>query len=392
MFVAGSPMDVRSPAPFGWSPWPEDEDFCCELMKLLSAAETGATEFYECLVLAARIDAGDREGWYREWKAAAQRSKARADLASSRGNLTTALASWRRASAYFRAAEAFIKFGDRRRKLMLDQMRECSLSYLQHVSPAGEVVKIETSDNRVIEGYFLPASRAVSPAPVVLCVGGPESLKDDALCRLRQYGLDRGLSLLLVDLIDPVTFEPRRMSRRNDAAVLMGCCIDHLIERDDVDEHKVAILGEGLGGALATQVVMEDCRLKAAVCDGGLTDLLQRSFSLQQFVNGSDGDALKHISEILGRHPIARRIRCPSLVVMNEDVFADTAVATSSLNIIGPNVVLRSVPHLEALASISPSTSSAIINEFVFDWIADQLNQTHGSKRLRNTSQLEFGG
>ena len=75
---------------------------------------------------------------------------------------------------------------------------ECARKYLQHRSPAGEIVTIPWLRGYPLEGYFLPAG--TGRAPAVICIGEPGQRKEEYLFKLARYARDRGLSLLAVDL------------------------------------------------------------------------------------------------------------------------------------------------------------------------------------------------
>jgi dienelactone hydrolase len=357
-------------------PWLDNEDYCFQLTQLLGVvAQEGASAISDCLMTAARITPSDDESWHREWKKTAEITRERGDLAFASGNIATAQGNWLRASNYFRAAELFLRFGDVRRRPVLEQMRASSGRYLEHTRPPGEIVKITNFDGGVIEGYFLRALGVASPMPVVLCVGGPEHLKDEHLYKMRRHAHDRGLSLLLVDLLEPGTFEQKKMSGRHDTATSIGSCVDYLVSRGDVDEQRIAIYGDGLGASIATQAAAQDLRFSAAVCDGGMLDSLQWAFSFQQLVGADDCESVKRNIENLKLHSIAKRIHCPILITIGECEGLDATYAAELCNrakAAGSNINLKIFSHLETAAFNPQSPNPTIVCEFVFDWIADR--------------------
>ena len=359
----------------GWIPWLGNDDYCLQFLQQLGNAQEGASAISECLMTAARIAPNDDESWHQEWEKTAKDNSACADLAFAAGNIITAQANWLRASNYFRAAELFLKFGDPRRRLMLEQMRASSIRYLEYVSPPGEVVRINNFDGGVIEGYFLGALEANCSTPVVLCIGGPEHLKDEHLHKIRRHARDRQLSLLLVDLLEPGTFERRRMLGRHDAAMSISSCVDYLIGRGDVDEQRIGIYGEGLGASFATQAAVQDVRFSAAVCDGGMLDVLQRAFSIRQLVGADDRETKTRNIENLKHHNMAKRIHCPILITIGGRDRSEATYAADfckSMKEIGLDISLSFSSAAASLGQIdNPTTES----EFIFDWIASRLQQ-----------------
>ena len=87
--------------------------------------------------------------------------------------------------------------------------------------------------------------------------------------------------------------------------------------RDDIDRGRIALLGDGLGGSDATRAAATDSRWSAVVCDAGFWDELQL-----QYAKGSlqDRDAnVERINDIM----LGARIKCPCLVLIGEDDYAE---------------------------------------------------------------------
>jgi hypothetical protein len=202
--------------PGGWMHWPEDEDYCFQFMRLLGAAQEGASTISECFLTATRITPGDDESWHREWKRIADVGKARGDCAFEQGLVETAKSNWLRASNYYRSAEHFLKPEDDRRREVFDLMENCSQLFLEHITPQGEIVQIPHEDS-FMHGYFLRAPNAPSKTPVVVCFGGLDEYKDDQLYKMPRHAFARNLSLLLVDLPGQgATVRRNKLMRRSD--------------------------------------------------------------------------------------------------------------------------------------------------------------------------------
>ena len=80
-------------------------------------------------------------------------------------------------------------------------MRGCARSYIEHLTPAGEVVEIPWLEGHALEGYFLPAPAAFHRTPVVVCMGDPGHRKEEYLFKVARYARERGMALLAVDLL-----------------------------------------------------------------------------------------------------------------------------------------------------------------------------------------------
>jgi dienelactone hydrolase len=361
----------------GWMHWPDNELYCFQFMKVLGAAQEGGSTISECFLTANRITPGDDESWHKEWKAIADANLERGNVALARGNISTAQSNWLRASNYYRTAELLLRFDDCRRDQVLQLMRICSHRYLKHLVPAGEIIRISCSGGRSLEGYFLRAPGAVCRTPAVICIGGPDHLKDEHLYKMLRHAHARKLSLLLVDLPRQGTPVRQNIAGSQDIEAFISSCVDYLIDRGDVEDRQIAIFGDGLGASFASRAACLDDRFGAAVCDGGILDLHERAF-LAQWISGCGGR--KSIKEEIYkvRHRIAKRIRCPILVALGEYDLLDAHHAADfceALKKAGLDISLKVFSATETAASHAQSDNPTIGNEVIFDWIASRLHR-----------------
>src|SRR4029079_1391254 len=63
----------------GWLQWPDDEAYSFQFMRMLGAAQEGASTISESFFAARLITPGDDESWYEAWKSAADINRARGD-------------------------------------------------------------------------------------------------------------------------------------------------------------------------------------------------------------------------------------------------------------------------------------------------------------------------
>jgi dienelactone hydrolase len=343
-------------------------------MQILGAAQDGGSTISECFLAASGINPGDDESWYREWKKLANTSRERGDTAFRSGHIETALSNWLRAMNYFRAAQAFLGANDRRRSVTIAHMQACSQLYLRAAS-VGEAVEIAWAENEVLQGYFLPVPQRGGASPVVICFGGPDRFKEEYLYSLPRYAHRRGLSLLLVDLPTP---RPGAVSDsglgRFDIETAISGWMDYLIAHDGVDPKKIAVFGDGLGGAFATRGAGLDHRFAAAVCDGGIWDLHERAFLTVNIARGGCGST-DGFKKLCGSS-IAKNIRCPILVTIGEHDWLDAGHVTGccqALRAGGLDIDLKVFTAAETAAGPGHVDNPTIGNEFIFDWIADRL-------------------
>jgi hypothetical protein len=295
--------------------WPGHEEFGLQFIRLLGVAQEGGSTVSECFVTASRIDLNEKESWSREWKRTADVNYERAKRALNDGHLLTAKSNWLRAISYYLAAAAdFDSFDKDIIAGLLQSIRACAHSYLEHLIPGGEVVEIPWLDDYVLEGYFLPAQDTRDRSAVVICIGEPGHRKEEFLYKTARYARDRGMSLLAVDLLGPDGGRHfAEVVGRPDLETAVSSVLDYLLTRNDVDETRIAILGDGGGSSFVARGIAMDQRLAAAVCDGGVWDLLERNFLSRRL---SSGDAVVTSGSA---RSLAQTLKCPVLVTVGEN-------------------------------------------------------------------------
>jgi dienelactone hydrolase len=362
----------------GWIQWADSEDLSAELLRLLGVAQEGGSTVSECFLAASRINPKDDESWYREWNRTADVSHERGNAALACGNLLTARSNWLRATNYYSAAVFDLDFADSRLQAGLANMRTCARRYLQHRTPAGEVVEIPWLSGYPLQGYFLPAPAASAQTPAVICMGEPGHRKEEFLYKTARYARDRGMSLLAVDLLgsdNGAQFE--NVVGRSDLEMAVGLVMDYLTLRDDVDERRIAILGDGSGSSFVARGVALDQRFAAAVCDGGMWDLQERAFLAERAV---PHDAC--IAARIGCSRIARNIKCPVLVTVGEHGWLEAEhvrVLFEQLKTDQRDITLKIFTGAETADSQGHADNPTLANEFIFDWIANRLKADVGS-------------
>jgi dienelactone hydrolase len=364
-------------SPEGHSQWLESDEFSVEFLKLLAAAQEGGSAVSECFLVANRIDPNDRaNSWYREWLRIAERNVERADAAFARGHMLTAQSNWLRAINYYQASIFVLELDDARRQDALEAMRICARRHIAQLMPAGEVVVIPWLPDHALQGYFLPAPGASGRTPVVVCMGDPGHRKEEYLFKTARYARERGMSLLAVDLLGSGTgAEFEEMVGRPDLESAVGHVMDYLTTRSDVDEDRIALLGDGAGSSFAARGVALDNRFAAAVCDGGLWDMHERAFLANRLL--PDGSRSVAIEAGLP----GLRFHCPVLVTVGGQGWLKASMVTElfeRLKARQRDISLKIFESSETAAAQGHDDNPTLANEFIFDWIADRLDRVPG--------------
>jgi dienelactone hydrolase len=351
--------------------WPDSEEFSTEFQRLLGAAQEGGSMVAECFLAASRIDPDDHiNSWHREWTGVAKLSHERGSAAFERGHVLTAQSNWLRAINYYQAATFTFEAADEKRQEALSAMRDCARRYIANLNPAGEVVEIPWLEGHALEGYFLPAPTGSDRAPVVVCMGEPGHRKEEYLFKVARYARERKMSLLAVDLLGSGTgVEFDEVIGRPDLETSVSHVMDYLTTRDDVDEQRIAVLGDGAGSSFVARGIALDHRFAAVVCDGGIWDMHEHAF-LNRLSGHHAGD------RGLERSWPARRFHCPVLVTVGGQGWLESGVVADlfeRLKARHPGISLKIFESSETAAAQGHSDNPTLANEFIFDWLADRL-------------------
>src|SRR5262249_20816030 len=159
-----------------------------------------------------------------------------------------ARSNWLRAINYYQSAAFPLDRDDPDHQAAIERMRECARAYLGLRNPRGEVVSIPWPSGYPLEGYFLPAHAGDKHAPVIVCLREPVQHKEEYLSKVALFAGERGMSLLAVDLFGAgPQSEFEQILGRSDLETTIGQIMDYLVERDDVDRERIAILADGWG-------------------------------------------------------------------------------------------------------------------------------------------------
>jgi dienelactone hydrolase len=350
--------------------WPAREDLSNEFTRLLGSAQEGGATVAECCMTANRIDSSDDLSWHREWKRIADVNRERGDAALARGALATAKSNWLRAIGYYQSAAFPFDRSDRNSIAAAVRMQECARKFLQHRAPPGEVVEIPWPDGYPLEAYFLPAGDAAAPA--LICIGEPGQRKEEFLYKAARYAGERGISLLAVDLLGAgagAQFE--QAVRRGDLERTIGHIMNYLVERNDVDATRIAILADGWGSSFVARGIAFDDRFAAAACDGGVWDMHERAFLLGRLQSFDGSLANRGALSV-----VCRNIKCPVLISAGEQGWLKTdriREMYESLRAGGCDLTLKIFTAEETAAAQGHADNPTLANEFIFDWIAARL-------------------
>lgn len=355
-------------SPPGQAFWPDREDLSTELTRLLGAAQEGGSTIAECLLTASRINSSDDDSWHAEWMRAADINRERGDAALRAGNVQTANSNWLRAVGYYQAAAFPFDRIDKQYQAAVESMRRCAANHVRHRNPPGEVISIDWPGGYPLEAYFLPPRGGSGPRPAVICIGEPGQRKEEYLFKMARHANERGMSLLAVDLLGSGFGEAfEDIVGRSDLEAVIGHVMDDLVARPDVDAHRIAIIADGGTSSFVARGIAFDDRFAAAVCDGGIWDLHERSFLRERFGYLGGGAGVSRA---------ARNIKCPVLILAGERGWMKAERVRElyeGLQAERRDVALKIFAGEETGAAQGHLDNPTLANEFIFDWIASRL-------------------
>ncbi len=388
--------------PYGWQQWPEEPWMSYQFRRGLGESQEGGGAVSECFQTASRITPGDEESWHREWLDVAERNRRRGEAAEAAGHLQTAQNCFLRAANYYRQAEFMLGGHDPRRLQTFEKMEACSKSFLRHLAPAGESVDIPYEGGVSMCGYFIRAPYDVPRQPVLICIGGLDSIKDELWFIQARGALQRGISVLMIDGPGQGgTLRRHGITTRYDYEVPVGRCIDWLIGRSDVDPSRIAVCGSSLGGFYAARAGSCEPRLAACVTHGAIWDLPDLWTGA-----GEDHGLASHIKWVFGTDTMQEaklkahnfrldgvldKMKCPFLVVHGGfDVLGVTQARTLSdyARTHGVDVTVRFLDADETGADHCQHDNPTIGQEIIGDWLADRFGIDEQALRRTITRAL----
>ncbi|MDA0185006.1 hypothetical protein OJ997_32175 [Solirubrobacter phytolaccae] len=247
----------------------EDDEFRHALATLLVDAGRGDADAEEVLATAARVRDGDADSWVLEWVSTAGAAWAAARSAAD------PLTQYRHAAAYYAAAlRPILRSTERERWPDLWRRGRACWDRIVDLL-GGERIAIPYEDT-TLPGYFFRAPDAApgERRPVVIMNGGGEESTSAMLglggATAGQLGHHwmtfdgPGQGAALVE--QGLTFRP-------DWEAVLTPVLDALVEREDVDGDRVAVVGVGQGGYWVPRALAFEHRVAAAVADPGVLDV-----------------------------------------------------------------------------------------------------------------------
>lgn len=243
--------------------------FSFNYVRTLSLASSEGVEINECLIAAERIKDNDLESWTVEWAILAEEVLQKAEQAMQSEQIITARQAYLRASNYYRSAMFPLPPFDKRYDKYLTLSRELFHKAAKLFPSPIEVVDIPMGEAR-LPAYFLSTGKPNQPTLIAL--NGGDSTNEELVQWIGFAAMERGWNCLIFE--GPGQWSALQLNPgfylRHDYEVPVKAVVDYLIQRNEVDPAKIALIGYSLSTQLAVRAAVFDKRIKACVCSGGV--------------------------------------------------------------------------------------------------------------------------
>jgi dienelactone hydrolase len=373
--------------PYGWHHWPEHPWLAYQFRRGLGESQEGGGTVSEIFLAASRMVPGDLESWHVEWKRIADQNWQRGLEEEKLGHIRTAMNCFLRAADYYRQAEFHLEPNDPRRLPTFEAMEACSKKFIGYLNPPGEAVDIPYEDGKPICAYFVRAPFPGKKLPVLICMGGLDSIKDEMWFMQAHGCLQRGISVLMIDGPGQGgTLRRHKIPSRHDSEAAIGKCIDWLEKRPDVDATRIALCGSSLGGYYAARAGCYEHRLAACISHGAIWDVHEMWGD-----KGEDFGLAMHIKWVMGAATMKeamvkakaftldghlQKMKCPYLIVHGGYDVLTVSAATKARDYAlkhGVDVTFRLVQPEETGAEHCQHDNPTIGQEILADWLADKF-------------------
>jgi len=371
----------------------------------LGAAVSGGAAVGEVLYACSRIDEGNLESWIDVWSAMAERIEELGSRALEAGQAISARGAYLRAFNYHRAATYCMRHNDPRLPERVGRFRACMQQAARLFDPPVEVISIDVGGVS-LPGYFSPVGRGHDRRPTMVFVMGGESFCEEAVLFAVTETRQRGYNLLTLDLPGQGVTALQGMTYRPDVEVPMSAAVDFLLERPEVDAHRIVGHGVSLGGYVMMRWAAHDARPAAVSASTPIIDFQEMMSEGWGFMAKMPAFAGKAALKLLGNYdPLALvalekftiaaglktprdilsvftdwkvdpgAIRCPVLCMVGEsETGAFQAQAHRSYERLASPKALRLFREEEGADGHCQANNLPLAFQVVFDWHAGVLS------------------
>lgn len=253
----------------------EDDDFEFMMALALGATYHRGADVGECLSTAARIEDGDAESWFGEWKATADRLASVAREAEEGRHRVSAREAWLRAATYYDTAAFFLDATDDPDRMLptWEEHRAAWEGFARNHEPQIQRVSIPYEGTE-LEGYLFTVDRGEGRRPLLILNNGSDGPVSAMWLQGAAGGLARGYNCLAFDGPGQGAALWRQgLHFRPDWEAVITPVVDFALGLDIVDPDRICLLGVSQAGYWVPRAVAFEERIAAAIADPGVWDV-----------------------------------------------------------------------------------------------------------------------
>jgi hypothetical protein len=238
-----------------------DQTFHFETLRNAGYIFSQCADLGDILETTKQIAEGDVESWYGAWAATADRAEGLAARTYDRRSKGDA---YMRASTYQRLAEFLLRPDDPRRVDSFDKAVRWFLQGLDALNVRYERFSAAYGDGR-LRALYLPGLPGAEKKPLILAIGGYDSILEEKYPVIGKAALDRGYSVLMYE--GPGQGEPLRkygMKFVPDWEKPTAAVLDEFLRSHD-NPQKIVLFGMSMGGYLAPRAAAFEQRIDGVV-------------------------------------------------------------------------------------------------------------------------------
>lgn len=263
----------------------QSPDFNAQLLRTLGKASVAGSDVGECMATAFKIQDGDFESWYQQWRLIAERIYNTAQQCEEAGHYVSSVSAYLRSCEYYRQAEFFLRdnLADPRILASADHIQQSFSKAIPFLPYYVVPVEIPYYDSFLC-GYYCQFDVDASPKGTILLPGGYDSYCEELFFTATEF-LKRQYNVLIFDGPGQgQTLRRNKLYMRADWENVIDPVLNYVRQLPYAKDGKLIMMGRSFGGYLAARAASSDYEFAALICDPGQWDLftlVQRLFPPQ---------------------------------------------------------------------------------------------------------------
>jgi len=254
----------------------KSEEMNFHLMRAISCMTEKGAEIGECLYAASRIKNGDPQSWVESFSQIAAHVENLAHAELDKQCTINAKENYLRASNYYRAAEYFASPHDAEFHDLWAKSRATFQSACTLMDCYAESILIPF-EGKGMPGYFFRSKGAPGKHPTLMIHGGADTSGEELYFWCGAAAVRRGYNAVIFEgpgSRGAVHLYPE-LVERPDFEVPVRTAVDYVLNRQEVDAERLALIGFSAGGYRCASAVAFEHRIQAVILSAPMRNINQ---------------------------------------------------------------------------------------------------------------------